>query len=127
MNAIRTRIAFPDDICPSFKIFRVHDVHNLGNLVGVKILQKLIFAQGLFDQMLGPEISIHYVTIRIGKQLNTINYYSKKLKITKSSYLIDLDCLGSSIGVSDGVEHSPDTPFFLSSRSVVDCGDGTSN
>jgi len=38
-----------------------------------------------------------------------------------------LDCLGNGIGVSEEVEHSPDTPFFLSSRSCDDCDDGTRN
>lgn len=38
-----------------------------------------------------------------------------------------LDCLGNGIGVSEEVEHSPDTPFFLSSRCCDDCGDGTRN
>lgn len=49
IKAIRTRIAFPDDVRPSFEVFRVHDVHNLRNLVGVQVFQKLILAQRLFD------------------------------------------------------------------------------
>jgi len=49
MKGIRTRIAFSDDVRSSFEVFRVHDVYNLGNLIGVQVFQKLIFAQRLFD------------------------------------------------------------------------------